>query len=252
MNAETIESLDKILANGLVSGRGDRTSTFCAQEAVCAALGLPITNHPECVDDAVSAFGRRLNDARWSSTAARAKGMRDFVVAQVGSKGAIDSREFVQRLALRTIREVLPLWLRHAKIDVALIAACESAETLVGARDAVVVADAAVAAAASRRFPRAESRAAYAASKASLSYVDGVAAADVSVFAVASGVCDAQAAVARARETVATAVVAASNAANADDVLAVALPLSARIATEILRDLGSPGAQFLPQRGGGE
>ena len=224
MNIQVIERLDLILANGLVSGGGDQVTTFCAEEAVCLALGEPITSRPVCVDEAVSAFGRRLNDSRWSSNAARAKGMRAFMIAQLGTKGTIEPRQFAQQLVLRTIREVLPLWLRQVWIDKDLIAACEDATTVEEGRQAA----------------------------ARASYTIGASAA-VAANAAARGAAFAAAlAVAKSGSFASAANGAASVAANAaaddytyDDVRAGALDLSARIAVEILRDLGSPGARFL-------
>jgi len=190
----------------------------------------------------VSAFGRKLNDARWPSDKARAKGMRDFLVAQLGSHGTIDSHEFAQRLALRTVREVLPHWLRHDKINGDLIAACENASTIEEGRVAATV----VARAAYAANVIAATDSAY--SAAYNSAYD--AAASTTIYAVPNAYCN-------DNIYCNNYVTAAADAANAaagiyiyDDVRAVTLPLSARIASEILRDLGSPGAQFLSQRGG--
>lgn len=236
---DAIARLDALLANGLVSGNGDKTTTFCVEEACAAALGLPVTDHPSCVAPAVSAFGRRLNDARWAGEAARAAGMRDFAIAQLGSAGVVDEREFATRLAIRTVREVLPVWLRVAKIDEGVVAACERADTLGDARDAAVGA-----------------RRAYADAYADVYAAADYAAADYAA-ACAAGAADCAACVyAAASLTCAACVYAAACAYAAADAfardhaetLAITLRLSARIAVEILREMGSPGCAFLEPR----
>ncbi len=127
--------LDRILDRGLCSGHGDGKTTFCAEQAVAVICGLPVTDHPdECVTPAVSAFGRRLNDGRWADEKVRAAGMRDFLIAQIGSKGVVDGKEFARRIALETTRRVLPLWLRSAKLDESFVVACEQAKNLKAAR----------------------------------------------------------------------------------------------------------------------
>lgn len=133
--------LDRILENGLCYGGGNGTTTFCAQQALAAVCGLPITDHPECAADAPSAFSRRLNDSRgWGDDKTRAAGMRDLLISQIGSKGVVDDREFARRIALKTIQRVLPIWLRHGKIDEKLVLACEQAKTLEEAREAALAA----------------------------------------------------------------------------------------------------------------
>jgi hypothetical protein len=49
-----------------------------------------------------------LNDARWSSPQARAKGLRDLGLAQLGSKGVVSDQEFARLMAEKTIRVILP------------------------------------------------------------------------------------------------------------------------------------------------
>lgn len=139
--------LDKILARGLCQGSGDGTETFCAEQAVAVLCGLPVTDHPdECVTPEVSAYGRQMNDDFLGTDAERAALMRDFLLAQIGSKGVVDGAVFAERLILRTIQRVLPLWLRFGGIDEALIVACGKFKTL---KDAEAAADAAANAASS-------------------------------------------------------------------------------------------------------
>jgi len=49
-------------------------------------------------------FKIRLNDARWSSPTARATGLRDLGIAQLGSLGVVKDTEFVKLMAEKTIR----------------------------------------------------------------------------------------------------------------------------------------------------
>jgi hypothetical protein len=108
------EILEKWLDKGLCSGSGDGKSAVCLEQAVALCAGLPLTDSPNsCVHPSVSAFGRRLNDARWSSPKARSAGLREFAFAQLGTS-KIDGKAFTRRLAELTIREIVPIALRAA------------------------------------------------------------------------------------------------------------------------------------------
>jgi hypothetical protein len=88
---------------------------MCVEAAVCYALGLPHGDDPGCVDEAVRNLKIRLNDAtRWRDNADRARGLRRLAIAQLGSKGAIDSAEFARRVAGLVIRTCVPTALRSA------------------------------------------------------------------------------------------------------------------------------------------
>jgi hypothetical protein len=161
--------LDRILAKGLVCGAGDGKTTFCVEQAVAVVCGLPVTDSPdECVEPAVSAYGRRIQDSNgWGTDLERAAGMRDFAIAQIGSKGVVDGREFSNRLVLRTINRVLPIWLRFGKIDESLVVACETAKDLAEGRAAAIAARTAAAAATAATAAAATAAAATAAAAAS-------------------------------------------------------------------------------------
>lgn len=150
------EKILKLLRHGLVKGLGEPVpGRMCVEAAVCYAFGLPHSDKPPCVGAAVRAFKIRLNDARWSSNKSRSDGLRRLAVAQLGSN-EIDQVEFMERLAFRIIKEILPLGLRAAakcskiqsRKDRFLQAAseCEAALDLITARNAA--ADAAYAASA--------------------------------------------------------------------------------------------------------
>jgi hypothetical protein len=99
---------------GLTSGMGiQEPGKMCVEAAVCFALGLPHGDNPPCVGEAVRSAKIRLNDSRWSSDAARAKGMRRVAIAQLGSD-TLDQREFAERLATEVIRQIVPIAMRAA------------------------------------------------------------------------------------------------------------------------------------------
>jgi hypothetical protein len=118
----TIKITSKIAAKvlstvdaGLCSGVGNPVpGQMCVEAAVCYALGLPHGDDPACVSPALRSFKIKLNDARWSSKQARAKGLRRLALIQLGSAGHLDDRKFVRRLIELTIRKAVPAALRSA------------------------------------------------------------------------------------------------------------------------------------------
>ena len=103
---------------GLSSGLGNpKPGEMCIEAAVSFALGEGHNDNPSCVGSAVRAFKIRLNDATWSSNLARAAGMREIAIAQLGSD-TIDQVEFAKLIALRTITTILPAALRAAATPV--------------------------------------------------------------------------------------------------------------------------------------
>lgn len=140
----------KVLATvdaGLVKGIGEpKPGAMCVEAAVCYAMGLPHSDEPDCVSRAIRDLNILLNDAGWSSNAARAKGMRRLVLAQLGSAGAVDDVEFAKRVAELSIHMNVPAALRAAAsihpyahhkgalVDAAII--CERDGTEASARSA--------------------------------------------------------------------------------------------------------------------
>src|ERR1700689_1981484 len=107
-----VEKFDSILARGLSTGLGKRGEQVCIEAAICETLGLEHSDDPECVSAAVRSFKIRLNDSRWSSPIARANGLRDLGLAQLGSLGIVNDKEFAKRLAEKTIRILVPALIR--------------------------------------------------------------------------------------------------------------------------------------------
>jgi len=125
---------------GLVKGVGNRKlGEMCVEAAVCFALGEKHGDEPTCVDPILRAFKIGLNDAEWSSTKARANGLRRLALAQLGSAGAFDATDFAHRLTMMTVNKIVPRVLRvaaamklpgkHSEALEQAAKACESAET---------------------------------------------------------------------------------------------------------------------------
>ena len=116
----TVEQARKVLSvidAGLCHGKGVPTpGQMCVEAAVCYGLGLPFDDDPECVEPAIRSFKISLNDRGWSSNKARAKGLRRIGIAQLGSKGAVDGKEFAARLAEKVIRVIVPTAMEAAAI----------------------------------------------------------------------------------------------------------------------------------------
>lgn len=82
-----IARFDAYVARGFSAGLGHRNKRVCVENALCAALGMPPGDDPTCVDYDVRTFKISLNDANWSTPEARAAGLRDLGIAQIGSLG---------------------------------------------------------------------------------------------------------------------------------------------------------------------
>jgi hypothetical protein len=211
-----VKKFDGILARGLSTGLGEQGSQVCIEAAVCEALGLPHGDDPGCVANSVRSFKIRLNDSRWSSEKARAAGLRDLGLAQLGSKGVVDDTEFMSRAAEKTIQVLIPkvFKLVFPTNQACLIAAARCAEE--GTKEAAYAAAYAAYAAYAAAYAADAANAAYAAAYA-----------------------------ADAADAAAYAADAAAYAADAADAADEYLILSAKIGLEVLRELNSPGIALL-------
>ena len=108
-----VAKFDSILARGLCRGMGTRGKQVCIEAAICQTLGLPHGDDPGCVAHSVRHFKICLNDAHWSSPKARAKGLRDLGIAQLGSKDTIDDAMFRKILFEKTVRVLIPALFRN-------------------------------------------------------------------------------------------------------------------------------------------
>ena len=108
-----VPRIDAILARGLSAGLGQKGKQVCIEAAICEALNLPHGDDPQCVAIAVRAFKIRLNDSNWSSPEARAAGLRNLGIAQLGSLGVVNDVEFARRMAHATIQVLIPALFRQ-------------------------------------------------------------------------------------------------------------------------------------------
>jgi hypothetical protein len=219
-----VRKLLSVVDAGLTSGLGENTpGAMCVEAAVCYAMGLPHGDEPTCVDSALRRFKIDLNDARWSSTAARAKGLRRLAVAQLGSAGSLDTQAFVTELSKYAVESIVP----RAKENAAR-AADAAASSASSASSA-----AANAAAARANAARADANAARAAADAAAR--TATAAANAAARAAAA------AAAARTADAAASSASSASSAAAADKELSQ----TAEDVVQILIRLNAPGCAFL-------
>jgi hypothetical protein len=226
----------RVVDAGLSSGLGVRKpGQMCVEAAVCYALDLPHGDDPGCVSLALRQLKISLNDKNWSSKEARAKGLRRLALAQLGSLGHLDDKEFAKRVARLAITKSVPIALRAAasiqKDEKHKAALCEAANRCEkeGTREAALEAKKAAAAA--------YADAAYADADAAYAAVDAAAyAAYAAVDAYA-----AYAAVDAAAYAAYAAVDAAAYAASRDKILAV----FAEDVVQVLIDMKAPGCQWL-------
>ena len=187
----------EVVDAGLINGVGKPIpGQMCVEAAVCYALDLPHGDDPACVSRALRSLKIRLNDSRWSSNDARAKGLRRLAVAQLGSRDFLDDVEFVKRVAVLAIRLSVPTALRAAasihkdpKHQQAMRDAankCETDPTRENALDASKIARAAAAAAAAADADADADADAAAAAAAAAAYADAYADAYAYAYAYAA------------------------------------------------------------------
>ena len=212
-----------VIDAGLVSGIGEPVpGQMCVEAAVCYAMDLPHSDRPTCVSSALRELKIAINDKSWSSDAARADGLRRLGIAQLGSMGKLDDKDFLSRVATMTIkvfvsnamRSAASLSKTHKKELEEHAAVLELDPSIVNARAAQETATAAYAA-------YAASAAAYAAHAA--------------------------ANVAYAADAAANAAYAAANVANADAYIErdSVLKEYCECVVQILIEMKAPGCEFL-------
>jgi hypothetical protein len=107
LTKEIAQKVKETVECGLSSGLGvQEPGKMCIEAAVCYAYGLPHSDNPPCVGEAVRRFKIRLNDSNWSSNKARAKGMLKISIAQLNSN-VLDQVEFSKRITLKTINKIV-------------------------------------------------------------------------------------------------------------------------------------------------
>ena len=135
--AKFLNKFDEALSRGLCIGKGTRDGQMCIEAAICYALDLPHSDDPKCVTPSVRNFKIRLNDSsRWKSPDSRAMHLRALGIAQVGSAGVVNSREFSEQIAKRIIQVLIPKLFRELYPNrfVELVNECERVGTAAAAR----------------------------------------------------------------------------------------------------------------------
>ena len=223
---ELVTKINKLLDEGLVCGLGNPIpGKMCVEALICYALDLPHGDEPNCVSPAIRSLKIRLNDSNWSSNKARAEGMRNLAVLQLGTNNNFSDVDFTHKVAMFSCCEFLPFFLRD--IDKEKKWFTEELES--GLRNAKTLEEAKNAAAN-------DAYAADAATDAADAATDAADAADAAATATDAAAYAAYAAYAAAN--------AAANAAaaNADDKY---LNLFAKGVERILIEMNVPGKDFI-------
>lgn len=103
-----LELYNEYLNRGLCQGIGTTDSQMCIEAVICNLVEGDHYDTPECVSPAVRHYLINLNDANWSSPEARAKGLHDLGLAQLGSQDIIYWDTFSQGVHLATIQRTIP------------------------------------------------------------------------------------------------------------------------------------------------
>ncbi len=249
INKDLAIKVKETVSHGLCSGLGKpKLGQMCIEAAVNYACGLPHGDNPSCVGSAVRSFKIKLNDSKWSSNEARAKGMLKIAIAQLGSN-TINQIEFTKIVAFKTITVLMPVMLRARGYESDAILCENSKDLLEGKNNMWIVRDKLYAV-------YAAATAAYAAAYAAYAAADAAYAAAAADAAYAAAAADAYADTANAAAAdaayAAAAYAAAADAADADAAYAAAadavdkyLIISANICLDALIKLKSPGCEFL-------
>lgn len=121
------ENLKAILGRGLCAGIGKREACMCIEASIAEACGdnefLPDeepTDSPSIVAEDLRSFSIELNDARWSSNEARAKGLEAWAMAQLftnTSRFTERAETWCAATLLRIVRELVPIVLEAHGLD---------------------------------------------------------------------------------------------------------------------------------------
>jgi len=113
INQELVNKIDSLLDKGVTCGfsQDPKPGDMCVEQAVSYALGEEVTDKPSCVGKEVRWFVTRLNDRNWSSNSARAEGMRELSIAQLGSN-SLDQKDFFDKLSFAVLTKLLPSMFR--------------------------------------------------------------------------------------------------------------------------------------------
>jgi len=118
INQELVNKIDSLLDKGVTCGFSEdpKPGSMCLEQVICYALGERVTDKPSCVGYEVRDFVILLNDKAWSSPSARAEGMRELAIAQLGSN-SLNQYEFREKLCFAVITKLLPAMVRDLGED---------------------------------------------------------------------------------------------------------------------------------------
>lgn len=113
---QQVNQINDWIDGGLCSGLGQegKRGNMCAEAVISYVIDGKFNDKPTCVSPAVTRFMIKLNDLNWSSKKARAKGLRLASIAQLGSAGVVNDREFAEHVAVLAVSKYLPKALRYA------------------------------------------------------------------------------------------------------------------------------------------
>lgn len=74
---------------------------------------MEFTDEPKCVTADLRALKISLNDRGWSSMRARAKGLHDLGLAQVGSRGVITNKQFNKAFLEEAKVKLIPMLIKR-------------------------------------------------------------------------------------------------------------------------------------------
>ena len=115
---ELINKIDEGLSHGLSHGLGKpKPGEMCVEALICNVLSEPHNDKPSCVDPILNKVKIKLNDSNWSSNDARAKGLRNLAILQLGTKDNFDSKLFSDKLVTFTCTDFLPWFFEKMKYD---------------------------------------------------------------------------------------------------------------------------------------
>lgn len=107
LNETVVKKVIATVSKGLTNGKGVQIpGKMCVEAAICYAYGLPHSDKPPCVGEAIRDFKIVLNDSDWSSNQARAKGMMSLAIAQLGSE-SLNQIEFTKRVMIKIINHII-------------------------------------------------------------------------------------------------------------------------------------------------
>lgn len=120
--------LRELFDRGLTGGLGDEHGQVCIEAAVALACGYGLMDAPPCVHPADRDWAVTINDAPWSSSAARADALWPIALAQIGTADRVRA-EWVKAVVLGTVRRVVPIVLRALDLETHALV-CENAADL--------------------------------------------------------------------------------------------------------------------------